>query len=187
MQTDYKLNSEDKLTRIIKNNGIESWNELILLIQNLPYGRNKNRTDFSLVLLEKKGSCSSKHALLKKAADLNGIPNIKLILGIYKMNEANTPKIGRELTKNDLEYIPEAHCFLKINGVRLDLTTANSDIKNIEKDIIQEKEIQPEQVAQFKVDFHKSFLKQWIKKNNILFNFNELWHIREQCIFNLSE
>ena len=65
MNKDYKLRSNDKLTKLVKSKGIESWNELTEFIKILPYGRNKNRTDFGLVLSEQKGTCSSKHALLK--------------------------------------------------------------------------------------------------------------------------
>ena len=47
--------------------------ELIDKIKNLPYGRNANRYDFTLVLSENKGTCSSKHAFLKDFADKNEI------------------------------------------------------------------------------------------------------------------
>lgn len=187
MRTDYKLESKDKLTEIAKSNGIASWNELTELIKNLPYGRNKNRTDLGLVLSEKKGTCSSKHALLKSIADLNSVPNINLIIGIYRMTESNTPRIGTELTDNSFEFIPEAHCYLKINGNRMDFTTKKSEFKKIEEDIIQEKEIKPEQVAEFKVEYHKDYLKKWILENNIEGNFDDIWRIREQCISNLTE
>lgn len=85
------MNSKDEVTTIIKNSGIETWNELIKYVKKLPYGRNSNRTDFGLVISEEKGSCSSKHALLKKVADLNNIENVKLILGMYRMSQNNTP------------------------------------------------------------------------------------------------
>lgn len=89
MNTDYKLTSKDKLTELAKSNGVETWNELTEFIKKLPYGRNKNRTDSSLVLFEQKGTCSSKHALLKSIADLNNVPNIKLIIGIYRITQLN--------------------------------------------------------------------------------------------------
>ena len=141
MNKDYKLTSKDELTKLAISKGIETWNELTEFIKNLPYGRNENRTDFGLVLSEQKGTCSSKHALLKSIADLNNVPNIDLIIGIYRMTELNTPKIGAELTDNSIEFIPEAHCYLKINGNRIDLTTKKSEFKKIEKDIIQEKKL----------------------------------------------
>ena len=187
MRENYKLNSKDKLTELAKSNGIETWNELTEFIKNLPYGRNKNRTDFGLVLSERKGTCSSKHAFLKSIADLNNVPKIDLIIGIYRMTELNTPKIGAELTKNSIGFIPEAHCYLKINSKRTDLTTKKSEFKKIEKDIIQERKIRPEQVAEFKVDYHKKFIESWLKETESEFEFDRIWEIREKCITNLAE
>ena len=187
MNTEFKLESRDKLTELAKSKGINTWNELTEFIKYLPYGRNKNRTDFGLVLSELKGTCSSKHALLKSIADLNNVPNIELIIGIYRMTELNTPKIGTELTDNSIEFIPEAHCYLKINDNRIDLTSEQSEFKKIEKDIIQEKPIEPSQVADFKVDYHKKFLKDWLNETKLEFEFEQIWRIREKCIENLTE
>ena len=187
MNADYHLKSKDRLTELAKSNGIGSWNQLTEFIKKLPYGRNENRTDVGLVLSEKKGTCSSKHALLKSIADLNNVPNIDLIIGIYRMTELNTPKIGTELSKNSMEYIPEAHCYLKVNGIRIDFTTKKSEFKKIEKDIIQEKKIEPKQVAIFKVDYHKKFIQRWLKETNSEFTFDQVWQIREKCIANLTE
>jgi hypothetical protein len=187
LRTNYKLNSNDKLTAIIKDSGINTWNELIQFVRELPYGRNSNRTDFRLVIIEKKGSCSSKHALLKKIADLNKIQNVKLVLGIYKMNRQNTPNIGNVLLENKIEFIPEAHCYLKIDDKRTDITTNNSDFEKIERDILNELEIEPEQVAEFKIEYHKDFLTKWILENRIDREFNEIWKIREKCIENLTK
>ena len=82
---------------------------LIEKVKNIPYGRNANRYDFSLVLSENKGTCSSKHAFLKDFADKNEIENVKLYIGIFKMNETNTPKLGDLLSNNKSKYIPKAH------------------------------------------------------------------------------
>lgn len=186
MNTDYKLKSKDKLTELAKRNGIETWSELMHFVKLLPYGRNRNRTDFGLVLTELKGTCSSKHALLKDIANSNSIPNIDLLIGIYRMTESNTPKIGTELTDNSIDFIPEAHCYLKINDKRIDLTTEQSDFEKIEKDIIQEKSIKPSQVGEFKVDYHKKFLKDWLNETKSELDFDQIWRIREKCIKNLS-
>ena len=184
---DYELSSNDVLTHLANHQGLFSWNQLTAYIKNLPYGRNANRSDFSLVMTEEKGTCSSKHALLKQVADLNNIPNIKLIIGIYKMNEQNTPKIGATLSNHSIDFIPEAHCYLKINGERIDFTTSASEFKRLEADIIQELEIEPWQVADFKVKYHQDFIKQWLKDASSSFSFDEIWQIRERCIANLSE
>ena len=160
---------------------------LIEKVKNIPYGRNANRYDFSLVLSENKGTCSSKHAFLKDFADNNGIENVKLYIGIFKMNETNTPKLGDLLSNNKIQYIPEAHCYLKINQVPIDVTSVDSFYDKIKLDIVEEIEITPNQVSDFKVAYHKAFLKNWIKETNQNNTFEEIWEIREQCISKLSQ
>lgn len=162
-----------------------TWKETLLFVKNLPYRRNSNRTDFSLVITEKIGTCSSKHAYLKDFADKKNIENVKLVIGIYKMKESNT-KIGNILSENNIEYIPEAHCYLKIDGIPLDCTTSNSNFDKIKKDILQEIEIDPYQVADFKIDFHQNYIKKWLFETNSKFSFDQIWKIREKCIENLS-
>ncbi|MQP24177.1 hypothetical protein GFJ94_03760 [Flavobacterium sp. LMO8] len=164
-----------------------NFEELINKVKNLPYGRNANRHDFSLVLSENKGTCSSKHAFLKDFADKNEIENVKLYIGIFKMDEVNTPKLGDLLSKNNINYIPEAHCYLKINQIPVDATTSDSFYDKIKQDIMEEIEITPNQVSDFKVEYHKAFLKKWIKESNQNNTFEEIWKITEQCISKLSE
>ena len=181
------FNSNDQLTNLVKSKGIENWSDLIDYIKKLPYGRNQNREDFSLVLKENKGTCSSKHSFLKKIADLNNFDNVKLILGIYRMNHLNTPKIGSIISDNGLDYIPEAHCYLKLNHRRIDITNSNADIENLINDIIDEIEIEPEQVVTFKINYHKRYLQNWILENEINLDFEKIWEIREQCIKRLEQ
>lgn len=163
-----------------------NFEELIDKVKKLPYGRNANRYDFSLVLSENKGTCSSKHAFLKGFADKNEIENVKLYIGIFKMNEVNTPKLGDLLSRNNIKYIPEAHCYLKINQIPVDATTSDSFYDKIKQDIMEEIEIIPNQVSDYKVAYHKAFLKKWITETNQNNTFEEIWEIREQCIEKLS-
>lgn len=186
LKIDYHLNSQDQLTKLVLSLGIKTWKQLLQHVQELPYGRNKSRAKFALVLTEKKGTCSSKHAVLKKIADNNKIPNVKLILGIYKMNAHNTPNIGTALEDASISFIPEAHCYLTINKHRYDFTSKEADFSRIEDDILHEKEIEPEQVIDFKVNYHQSFLQEWLLNNKSIYSFDEIWKIREQCIKNLS-
>ncbi|MFA7273920.1 MAG: hypothetical protein WC044_08625 [Crocinitomicaceae bacterium] len=178
--------SNDLLTTSIIKSGIQNWYELIDIVSKLPYGRNANRTDFSLVLTEQKGTCSSKHAFLKTVADLNQIPDVKLILGMYKMNEENTPGIGSALIENQLDYLPEAHCYLQISDEKVDFTSENSSFNRIKNVILTEIEIKPKQVGDWKVDYHKSYLRNWQKQQGVSLSFEDLWSIREKCIANLS-
>lgn len=186
MDYNHALHSTDEITQQARKMDLTSWHKLTRWVKRLPYGRNRNRTDFSLVLKEKKGTCSSKHALLKKIADLNNISDIELILAIYRMNEFNTPAIGDVLTTATLKYIPEAHCYLQVDGVRVDFTSRNSDIRRIESDILEERIISPDQVSEFKVEYHKTYIRKWLKDTDINISFEELWEYREQCIGRLS-
>ena len=181
-----QLHSNDELTRLAVDKGLEDWNALIEYVKQIPYGRNSNRFDVSLVVKENKGTCCSKHAFLKSIAELNGLQDVKLILGIYKMNHLNTPKTGRIIEDNGLNYLPEAHCYLNINNKRIDITSSSARIGDLEKDILEEIEIEPSQVVDFKIAYHKQYLKQWCKKESIDMPFDVIWNLREQCIEKLS-
>lgn len=187
MNNNSYLSSEKTLTRFFKSKGVTHWDEAIAYVQKLPYGRNSNREDLSLVLTEQKGSCSSKHALLKQLATENNISGIILVLALYRMTEANTPGIAPLLTEHALRYIPEAHCYLKIDGIVMDGTSEAADFKMLQKDIFSEIAIEPYQVASYKVNYHQLYLKEWIASQTTFpYSFSELWDIRESCIQKLT-
>lgn len=110
--SDYNLDADDRLTQLVRSKGIVTWSHLLRYVKHLPYGRITDKTDVSLMLKEHKGTCSTKHAFLKQIADCNSIA-VDLVIGMYKMTEENTPGIGTSLTAMDLNYIPEAHCYLR--------------------------------------------------------------------------
>lgn len=83
-------------------------------ISMLPYKRNTDKHDILCVFNDSGGTCSTKHAVLRKLALENDAAEIKLILGIFKMDAGYTGKIKNTLEKFNLEYIPEAHNYLKI-------------------------------------------------------------------------
>lgn len=176
------LKADDICTHSAREKGLHTWNNLVNYVQQLPYGRNATRTNFELVLTEGRGTCSTKHALLKQIADANGITDVKLIMGVYKMDEENSPAIGNVLSNAQIQYVPEAHCYLKINGRRLDIMSPASDIDQLMPYMIEETEIIPEQTGTFKVEYHRTFMQQWVKNHLPDRDFEEVWAIREQCI-----
>jgi len=182
----YNFTSHGEYTKMLKDYDIQNLQSLIEFLRSLPYGRNTNREDLSLVFTEKKGTCSSKHAFLKAVALENRFDKIKLIMAIYKMDEQNTPKIGSVLSENGIDYVPEAHCYLKLKDNRIDVTSKESDFNKIKDSIIEETEIEPHQVSEFKIKYHKNFIKNWIVENRLDITFEELWSIREKCIENIS-
>ncbi|CAM1345617.1 hypothetical protein [Tenacibaculum amylolyticum] len=186
MNLDFFITAKKPLSTEVRGKGITNWKDLVLYIQKLPYGRNKSRNDLSLVLKEGKGSCSSKHAFLKAIADEHEIESVKLVLAMYRMNATNT-NIGDTLKDSAVRYIPEAHCYLKIDGERIDITSIGASFDKIEKTLLSEELIRPDQVATFKVNYHQEYLKDWIEKEEINASFNEIWELRERCIQYLSE
>ena len=56
-------------------------------VQLLPYGRNTNPKDPFAVLVEARGTCSTKHALLRRLAIEQSIA-IALVLGVYEMSNS---------------------------------------------------------------------------------------------------
>ena len=182
-----ELKSDDSTTQLIKKEGINTWEQFLNYVRKIPYGRNSHRTKFELVILENKGTCSTKHALIKQIADLNQVKEVKLIIGIYKMNQTNTKGIGNILSESELEYIPEAHCYIKMNGKRIDFTNLKSDFLKIENDVLEEREIEPYQVGKFKVEFHKKYIKRWKDQLDLNMTVGEIWAIREKCIYELQK
>jgi len=94
-------------------------------VKNLPFHRNSKR-DFSCVLPEGRGVCSTKHALLSSLANELKMDEVELILGIYKMDGKNTVGVGSVLEAAGMAYIPEAHSYLRVNNIVLDFTRSES-------------------------------------------------------------
>lgn len=183
----FAIKSEASLSTKIRQLGIHQWSDLVSFVQQIPYGRTSNRNDLGLVIDENRGTCSSKHALIKKLATENGQHELKLVIGLYKMNESNTPGIGGHIKEHGLEYIPEAHCYLKWEEERIDITSENANFEKIENDLLLEQEIEPEQIGAYKVEFHQNYLRQWIEEGNPPYTFEKIWEIREKCIWQLSQ
>ena len=154
----------------------------------LPYGRNSDPGDPLIVLQEKRGTCSTKHALLRRLAIEQDL-SLSLFLGIYEMTERNTPGVGAVLQRHGLTSLPEAHCYLRSGETRIDLTRRSGDPREPITTFLHEEEIAPAQILQYKVGVHKNFLQKWIADNNAPrgLSLEEVWKIREECIASLSQ
>ncbi|MFL0352746.1 hypothetical protein [Xanthomarina sp. GH4-25] len=183
----YPITSKQEQSSELLRLDISNFGDAITYLKKLPYGRNSHRGDYTLVLKEQKGTCSTKHAFLAAMAKENNIPDVKLFLGFYKMSEINTQGVGIILDKWDLSYIPEAHCYLKINETIVDITKESTNKESFSHSIIYEEEIKPYQINHYKVKKHQSFLKKWLLETSIPYSFKDIWKIREACIENLSQ
>lgn len=180
------LNANDATTQKLKAVGLLNWNDFLEYVRRLPYGRNSHRSEPTLCINEQKGTCSTKHALIKYVAEENGIPGIDLVLGIYKMHSGNTPGVEKVLNHYGIEYIPEAHCYVRWNQRYFDATTLHADIHRIRQEVLLEEIIQAEQVDVYKPQWHQAYLRQWILEQGIPFSFEQIWRIREECISAIS-
>ncbi|MEM5566287.1 hypothetical protein WNY78_14290 [Psychroserpens sp. AS72] len=187
MVKNFNLSKHQSLSKQCIAKGLPDFSSVFNYIKQLPYGRNTNRSDFALVIKENKGTCSTKHAFLKAIATENNTEDITLCLGIFKMNRENTPKISTVLDAYQLEYIPEAHCYLKVNNKIIDITFNDNKPPAFVKSLLQEEFILPEHIGDYKLKRHQSFLKSWIIEKNVPLNYDELWKVRELCIAQLSE
>ncbi len=167
--------------------GLLDFHQAIYFVQHLPYGRNSERANPSLVISEKKGTCSTKHACLQQIVLDQRQSDIKLVIGIYRMNLQNTPGIGSSLEKAGLSYVPEAHCYLKHQGIAYDFTNPNADFGRLAADILEEKIIAPTDVGVYKVNYHRAFIDQWRVEAQIPYDLEQIWNIREACIDSLSQ
>ena len=162
--------------------GCRSFRDAARYLHALPYGRNSDRADYRLVLPEGRGTCSTKHALLAALAVEHGL-DVSLMVGIYSMCEANTPGVGAILAAAGLSGIPEAHCYLRYRGDRIDVTRADAASESAIDRFEPEWSIEPCQIGQHKVDLHRRHLESWLTRHReVTFTLDRLWKIREDCI-----
>jgi hypothetical protein len=184
----FQIENRETVSKNFLQAGIKDYHSAIQYVWDLPYGRNSNSSDYSLVLAEKKGTCSTKHAILAKLAQEHN-KDIQLVTGIYEMCEQNTPGVGQVLEKYTLSYLPEAHCYLTYQGRRFDYTR---NLKSSDQPIdsfLYEETILPDQIGEYKRTLHQAYLQEWLrnKKMDSITCWEALWGIREECIKGLEE
>ena len=180
------LNAPGPASEAFRQIGCVSYRSAARRLHELPYGRNSDRANFRLVLSERRGTCSSKHALLAAVALEQNLP-VSLTIGIYDMAELNTPGVGRVLSAHGLESIPEAHCYLTYSGRRVDITRSGISPQMSIAHFHKEWPIEPAQIGAHKIALHHQYLREWLRKRRDLsVSFEELWRIREACILALG-
>lgn len=182
----FLIRAKAPLSEECRSLGIIDFQDAVEYIFRLPYRRNSSKEDLTLVFSEKCGVCSTKHAALAALALENNFRELKLIIGIYQMNEKNTPGVGDVLRKNKLSFMPEAHTYLVFENKRIDITREVETEESPFVSLLLEEEIQPNQISNFKVKLHRNFLEKWILENEMEYSLDEIWKIREDCIFALS-
>lgn len=184
---DVPLYNTQPISEAFLQKGIPSFDAACRFVQQLRYGRNTDKTDSLAVLREGKGTCSSKHALLKTLADELGHPEVQLFTGIFFMQPNNLPQVKEVLEKYNIPYIPEAHCYLKYEGKVYDYTFPESSLAAYSPEIVNELEITPAQITDYKIAYHRMYLGYWIAAEHLPYSLDEIWEIREACIQALGQ
>ncbi len=162
--------------------GIHTFHDALLYVRRLPYARTTDASDLARVFGENRGTCSTKHTLLAALAAESGY-DVRLMLGVYKMDGDNTPWVGPVLSEAGLEYLPEAHCYLKWEEQRYDFTMGASDPVYFEGVLLHEQELDPDGAPAAKKNIHKEFLKTWLgEQPAVTLSFDGLWAAREACM-----
>jgi hypothetical protein len=181
-----ELRPAGEITAAFIQTGSLDYRAAARFVSRLRYGRNSSASDPLVVLREGRGTCSTKHALLRRLAIEQDL-EIALVVGIYEMSGQNTPGVGGVLEKYALASLPEAHCYLRFRGKRIDITGDNGGLRELK--FLLEEDIVPEQIGEYKVALHREFLQRWIAEGNVpgRRDLEELWQIREECIAALSK
>ncbi|WP_084292219.1 hypothetical protein [Pedobacter nyackensis] len=181
----FEIKYNGKVSKEFLNLGINDFKSACKFVSRLPYKRNKNKKDILCIFRDRAGTCSTKHSILRKLALENNQLEVKLILGIFKMDKEYAPKIENTLNENELDYIPEAHNYLRIGNEYLDFTRPNSNYSDFQNKLLEEHEIEFDQINEEKIRIHQTFLKEWIE-NNLVLDLESIWKIREKCISDLQ-
>ncbi|MCB9745591.1 MAG: hypothetical protein H6740_23645 [Alphaproteobacteria bacterium] len=170
------LRGTGPLTMLCTSAGLTTLRQAAGWVQGLPYGRNWRRDDPALVLIEGRGTCSSKHAFLAELA-LEAGAEVELWLLLYRMSEATDPPVGPVLRAHGLTDLLEAHCALRIDGAWVDLTSPGPERA---LPVAEREQIQPAQVAEWKVTWHREALAREAEALGV--PLASLWAVREACI-----
>lgn len=185
---DFELSSDGSFSASFRGKGIHFFSDACTFVSQLPYGRNANREDFSLVFSEGKGTCSSKHALLAELALENGHPEVELIAGIFLMSGETHGKLTAFFEGKPYASLPECHCYLRVKGERFDYTDTSDALERIAPKLVREQRIDPNQVSDWKIVIHKDYLQRWLNRNPAIgMTLDEVWKEREEAIALLSK
>ena len=181
---DFQLSSSVRAWIADSGLSIANFLELAQSVKNLPYARCAPSDDPYQVLVDRRGTCSSKHRLLAVAARDSGCAELRLTVGIYRMSEANTPGVGHVLSRTGRPYVPEAHCYLVSPDGRFDFTGLTGGKESPFTVLEGEYVVDPDVLPEVKSQLHKRAIDAWGAEVGL--SSGDAWALREECIAALS-
>lgn len=165
------------LSLLFRQRGCRTLADAAAHLTALPYGRTTG-SEPEQVLLQARGTCSTKHALFALTCREAG-EDVKLMIGFFPMAEDNTPGVGAVLQEAGLDAIWEAHCYIRTPDGPLDLTGLPSGETPVH--LADEAELEPTEIAR-KAELHRKALAVWARREGLDQDLEDLWMLRERCI-----
>ena len=125
---DAEIKPVGELSKKFLDLGIKTFKGACDYVHKIDYGYNTNYEDKMIFFKEKKGTCTTKHAVIAGLAQELEIPLYKHVC-VYKFTEEVTTGVNEILKKFKIPYIPMTHCFLVYENYRFDLTEGNHNGK----------------------------------------------------------
>jgi hypothetical protein len=180
----FRISGGSALCEEVRSLGFDFFEHLAEHVRKLPYGRTSNAQDPLALLRQGRGTCSAKHQLLAAVAQDCGHSEVQLTVGIYEMSEDNTPGVGTVLNAASLTSIPEAHCYLSIEGERFDFTGLSAGSLSPFAALLAEYSVSPTNLSHVKAELHQEAIAAWASDRGI--SQEAAWAIREACIAALA-
>jgi len=140
---DAEINSVGELSIKFLDLGIKTFRGACDYVHNIDYGYNTNYEDKMILFKEKRGSCTSKHAVIASLAQELDIPLYKHVC-VYKFTEEITTGVDKILKTFEIPYVPLVHCFLVYENYQFDLTEGNRNGKKTHiEECIQSERVDP--------------------------------------------
>ena len=125
---DKEIRPSGEISKKFLELNITSFKDACYYVHNLDYGYNTNYDDKMILFKEKKGTCTSKHAIIAGLARELNLALYKHVC-VYKFTEEITTGVDEILKKYDIPYVPMTHCFLVYKQYRFDITEGNNNGK----------------------------------------------------------
>lgn len=180
----FRISGGSALCEEVRSRGFDFFEDLAEHVRKLPYGRTSNAQDPLALLRQGRGTCSAKHQLLAAVAQDCGHSEVQLTVGIYEMSEDNTPGVSTVLHAASLTSIPEAHCYLSIEGERFDFTGLSAGNLSPFAALLAEYTVSPTNLSHVKAELHQEAIAAWASDQGI--SQEVAWATREACIAALA-
>lgn len=183
--SDFPLDKSKEIGSLFYKEKVYTFHEALKYIHNLLYKRISNLEDLKLVLLEKRGTCSSKHGLLALLAEENGHFDIEVKLGYFNFFSKTVPNLKERFNDLGSDLIIEAHCYLSCKGCIIDVTSNKFDAQQLLKpqNLIEDITIKAYQTGNVKQAMHEKYFENWCHNQNV--DFRKAWDLRWAVIDSL--